>query len=636
MYAAFYNLSGKPFQIDTDPRFLWLSEKHQEALANLKYGLVDGNGPVVLIGDIGTGKTTLVNALLDSLDDKVSVAKINHTSLEPDEFLFLIAKIFDPDVVVSGKSDLLLFFNSFLKKEHADGKTVLLIVDEAHRLSAKIMEEIRLLTNIEQAGKSLLSVIFVGQQELRPILQSPQCRALRQRIALFYNIEALTGEETALYVQHRLRVAGTNEPLFSSAAITRIHRYTKGCPRMINILCDRALLTGYVKGAHLVDEAIITECARELDLLRKRSMPLFQTALSRVRSSCVFLPMHAAKAGAKMKSRIKRAIDDFGSGCARWHGKGGIFTKNVFSRSGRIMVCHRRSIAMGLAASVATLIFAAWTLQAFSVADGQEQSVVLKRPKPDVAEPAPASGDQEQKAASPHKDRPTTDAAEFTSMSSKPGALPEVTTAEEKILTDQDPAPAPNLFSPVQATPQQQAETAPAEDNFNQVIEQVDAKGDGGLQLQDNLDWPYARALMGRADEIKMQSSADAEQLLPEAKTRSFSHKVKWPQETLYAIALWYTGSGQHWRQIAAANPAIAPDQIHIGNAIAIPLSLIKTRMPMPSDFLKSRKKSRQTPALTQPSAPATPPPLFGSIDHPPRSTPLHGGRLLETLETFE
>jgi type II secretory pathway predicted ATPase ExeA len=625
MYDSFYHLSEKPFQINTDPRFLWLGEKHREALANLKYGLVDGNGPVVLTGDIGTGKTTLVNALLDSLDDKVCVAKINHTSLEPDQFLFLTAKSFDPDVAVTGKGDLLLFFNHFLKKEHAEGKTALLIVDEAHHLSAEILKEIRLLTYIEQAGKSLLSVIFVGQLEFLPILQSPQCRALCQRITLFYNIGALTSEETALYVRHRLRVSGAETPLFSSAAITRIYTYTKGYPGMINILCDRALLTGYVKGAQLVDEEIITECAVEIDLLRKRPTPLIQTLGNRVGSVRASFFKHAAKAGAK----IEPAIASFSSRCGRWQSRGGDFAKKVLIRSGRFTAHHGCSIVMSLAA---TLILAAWTIQAFSVADGQEPGVALKRPKPDLAEPAPASGDPEQKAVARNRPKQTMDAAESASTSSKPEALPAATTIEEKTLLDEDAAPAPVSFPPAQATPQAQADTAPAEGNFKKVAKQVEAKGDGEAQVRENTAWPYARVLIGGAVELTAPSPADAEQLLPKAKAPSFSHKVKWPQETLYSIALWYTGSGQHWKQIAAANPSISPDQIHIGNAIAIPLSLIKTRMPMPSGFLENRKKSRQRPTPTQPSTPATPPPLFGSIDYPPRSTPPDEGRLPETL----
>jgi type II secretory pathway predicted ATPase ExeA len=585
----------------------------------LKYGLVDRNGLVVLTGDIGTGKTTVVNALLDALDDDVCVAKINHPSLEPDQFLSLMAKTFDPDFVVASKSDLLLFFKNFLKKEHARGRTVLLVVDEAHRLSAEVMEEIRLLTNIEQAGKSLLSVIFVGQQELLPILQSPQCRALRQRITLYYNIDALTGEETALYMQHRLTVSSAKAPLFSPEAITRIYTYTKGFPRMINILCDRALVTGYVKGAHLIDEAIITECAREIDLLPEKSTPLFWTKVNWMRSHGGSLLRRAAKAVAGLKQRAKAAAGSFGGALSRWHSKGGQFTKQVLRRSGRLKVRLRRGMVMNLAVLAAPLLLSAWTIQAFSVAEAPEPTIALKRPKTAVAEPAHPFGNQAQKATALKRAMPPLDTTKFASSPSKPAVQPEATTFKEKPLTDKNATPAPIFLPPVRPTPQELADTAPAEDNLKRGFEPVELNRHDGSQVRENSARPYARALMRSAGEIVAPSPSEDRAFLPNAKPSTFSHKVKWPQETLYAIALWYAGSGEHWKEIAAANPSMAPDQIQIGNTIAIPLSLIKTHEPMSYGFLENRMKSRQTPAVTTHRTPVEPPPLFSSIDHPSR-----------------
>jgi type II secretory pathway predicted ATPase ExeA len=556
MYDSFYNLSEKPFRINTDPRFLWLGEKHQEALANLEYGLVNHNGLVVLTGDIGTGKTTLVNAFLDALSDKVCVAKINHTNLEPEQFLSLMAKTFDPNVVASGKSDLLLFFHGFLKKEHANGRIVLLIVDEAHHLSAEIFEEIRLLTNIEQGGKSLLNVMFVGQRELMPILLSHQCRALRQRITLFYNIEALTREETALYVGHRLRVSGTPEPLFSPAAINKIYAFTGGNPRTINLLCDRALLTGYVTGAHFINKKIITECAYEIDLLRKGSISVFLTVVDRIRACGVFLLREAAKAFAEMKTRKKPAS---AYRLARLHSMGGILAESVLSRFRRSTALARRNIVMGLTASALPFLFVTWTLYAFSVADGQEPDIALKQPKPAFAELAPVIGNQEQKAAVLSPDPVTGAAAEFVSSSSKPEVRKAATTAANMSFTDETVAISDRV------------NTASAESNAGQAIELVDANEIGGP------------AVWGRG------GGADAQRLLLKNKAAGFSHQVKWPQETLYSIALWYTGSGEYWKEIAAANPSIAPTQIHIGDTITIPPSLIRTHVPMPLGFLESR-----------------------------------------------
>ncbi|MFT5700471.1 MAG: general secretion pathway protein A, partial [Desulforhopalus sp.] len=207
MYLSFYNLSKKPFTISADPRFLWQGENHKEAFATLKYGLLDLNGFVVLTGDVGTGKTTLLNALIETLDDSVYVANINHPTLEPLDFFRIIAKAYDPSAEITNKAEFLLFLNNFLQKAHADGKVVLLIIDEAHRLSKELLEEIRLFSNIEQAGKKLINIFFVGQDEFNEIIQLPECRALRQRITLFYDLEPLTENETPEYVAHRLMIA---------------------------------------------------------------------------------------------------------------------------------------------------------------------------------------------------------------------------------------------------------------------------------------------------------------------------------------------------------------------------------------------------------------------------------------------
>ncbi|MFZ1202092.1 MAG: AAA family ATPase, partial [Desulfobacterales bacterium] len=188
MYLSFYNLSEKPFRIDTDPRFLWFGEKHQEALAVLKYGVLDRNGFVVLTGGIGTGKTTLLNALLESLGDDVLVANINNPKLEILDFLKIVARTYDPAAVVDGKADFILNFTRFLQQAHADGRIVLLVIDEAHRLSQDLLEEIRLLSNAEKAGKRLINIFFIGQNELKQSLLLPECCALRQRVTLFYDI----------------------------------------------------------------------------------------------------------------------------------------------------------------------------------------------------------------------------------------------------------------------------------------------------------------------------------------------------------------------------------------------------------------------------------------------------------------
>ena len=169
MYLSFYKLSKKPFNISTDPGFLWYGEKHKEALATLTYGLIEKNGYVVLTGDVGTGKTTLVNALVEKLDENILVANINHPTLDTIEFLSLVAKMFDASAKITDKTDFLIFFKSFLNQSYTHNKTALLIIDEAHSLSRELLEEIRLLSNIEQAGDKLINIFFVGQNELKPM-----------------------------------------------------------------------------------------------------------------------------------------------------------------------------------------------------------------------------------------------------------------------------------------------------------------------------------------------------------------------------------------------------------------------------------------------------------------------------------
>ena len=276
MYDSFYSLAENPFKICTDPRFLWCGEKHSQVLSSLIYGLMDHNGLVVLTGAIGTGKTTLVNALLKILGADVVVAKINHPSLGAIEFLTLVAKSLDPDFKGSGKSDLLLFFDHFFRRVHAEGKIVLLVVDEAQQLSMELLEEIRLLSNKEQAGQRILSIMLVGQTELKSMIEAPQNRALYQRVALFCEIQALTEEETALYVEHRLKVSGLREQLFTSRALHVIYNFSRGNPRFINTMCDRAMRIGYIKKHKKIDADIIIECARDLRLFNRFKVKIFE------------------------------------------------------------------------------------------------------------------------------------------------------------------------------------------------------------------------------------------------------------------------------------------------------------------------------------------------------------------------
>jgi len=270
MYLSFYDLKENPFQISTNPHFLWLGEKHQEALATLRYGIIDNKGFLLLTGDVGTGKTTLINALLASLEKDVVVATVPDPGLDHLDFYYYLAVAFGLDVAFSSKAQFLVRFSNFLHEAHERGKKVLLVIDEAQRLPSALLEEVRLLSNIEKPEAKLINIFFVGQIEFNSILLRPENRALRQRITVHYDISPLSLEEVDSYLQHRLAVAGATRSLFSPEAVRQIYLYSGGYPRLINVIADRALLTGFVSEAEEIGVKIVLECARELQIHEPR------------------------------------------------------------------------------------------------------------------------------------------------------------------------------------------------------------------------------------------------------------------------------------------------------------------------------------------------------------------------------
>lgn len=272
MYLDFYNLQWKPFQISTDPRFLWLGEKHQEALAVLKYGIQDNKGFLLLTGDVGTGKTTLLNALIDSLGEDVLVAMVPDPGLAKMDFFNFVADSFGVDKNFKSKGEFLIFLKKFLINLEQQNKQALLIIDECQHLNQKLLEEVRLLSNIEKSDTKLINIFFVGQSEFNNIILRPHNRAIRQRITINYNISALSEEESNNYIRFRLGVAGSNDNIFTSGAIRQVYKFSNGYPRLINIICDQALLTGFVKEKKRIDEKIVTECAGELKIDRGTSI----------------------------------------------------------------------------------------------------------------------------------------------------------------------------------------------------------------------------------------------------------------------------------------------------------------------------------------------------------------------------
>ena len=266
MYRAFFNLQCKPFEVAPDATFLWLGEKHREALAALRYGILENKGFLLFTGEAGIGKTTLVNALLASLDDSVVAAVITDPARERLEFYNAIAASFGLAREFTSKVEFLLQFSHFLHKSGDEGKKVLLLIDDCQRLSQEMLEELRLLSNIEKADAKLINIFFVGQREFNDTLVQPHNRALRQRLTVKVDLVPFSVEESEVYIDHRLKVAGSAEKIFSNAAVRRIHQYAMGVPRRLNIICDHALVAAFVQGRRNIDEQIVEECAQKLNL----------------------------------------------------------------------------------------------------------------------------------------------------------------------------------------------------------------------------------------------------------------------------------------------------------------------------------------------------------------------------------
>ena len=267
MYLTHYDLTLKPFEESPDPRFFWLSEKHKEALACLKYGIQENKAFLLLNGDIGTGKTSLINYLLLENEMDAIVATIPDPDLSILDFFKIISKQFKLNIDFDTKGDFLNQFEPFLHNTFSEQKKALLIIDEAQRLNQELLEQIRLLSNIEKKDVKLINIFFVGQNEVLDSIKDEKNKALRQRLTVHYTIEPLTELETQAYINHRLRVAGSETEIFSSEAVHEIFSFSKGYPRLINIICDRALLIGYVSETKKIAGAIVKKCADDLKIL---------------------------------------------------------------------------------------------------------------------------------------------------------------------------------------------------------------------------------------------------------------------------------------------------------------------------------------------------------------------------------
>jgi len=265
MYTGFYGLREKPFSLAPDPRYLFLSGSHREALAHLLYGIEEGEGFIEVIGQVGTGKTTLCRTLLDRIGSDAEIAYIFNPSPSEVELLSAINREFGLPTAARTRTDLLDSLNQFLVEKNAAGRRVLLVIDEAQNLDPAVLEQVRLLSNLETDRAKLLQIVLIGQPELEENLSRADLRQLRQRITVRWSLRALTRPEVGEYVEHRLRVAGLAVPsLFSSGAVRSLTRVSRGIPRLINALADRALLAGYTEGLREIDARLVRRAAREL------------------------------------------------------------------------------------------------------------------------------------------------------------------------------------------------------------------------------------------------------------------------------------------------------------------------------------------------------------------------------------
>jgi general secretion pathway protein A len=266
VYLEFYRLKEPPFTITPNPRFVFYSAKHREAFNHLLYGIRERKGFVQLTGEVGAGKTTICRAMLEQLGDAYATALILNPVLDSDGLMKAIAMEFGLDVKGKDRLETVSAINHFLLSLVEKNKDAVLIIDEAQDLTDELLEQVRLLSNLETDDRKLLQIVLMGQPELRDRLNAHRLRQLRQRITVRYHINPLTRAELSSYIQHRIHVSGGNgAPFFTTGAIWRIHRYSKGIPRLVNAVCDKCLLAGFVQQSDRIDFSTVGLAIRELE-----------------------------------------------------------------------------------------------------------------------------------------------------------------------------------------------------------------------------------------------------------------------------------------------------------------------------------------------------------------------------------
>jgi len=265
LYEKFYGFTNRPFNLTPDSSFFYPSQKHEEALNRLLVAISQRNGFAVITGEIGSGKTTVCRALLNKLDPTTKVALILNTHLGKKELLTTILEDLGIEYKSSSKTYLLIALNNYLLEEASKEINVVLIIDEAQNLTPSVLEEIRMLSNLETENEKLLQIILIGQPELRRKLAHPKLEQFSQRIVVYYHLEPLDRQETEAYIKHRIKIAGCqNEDLFSPGAVEEVYKYSKGIPRLINLVCHNALINGLVYDSKQITNGVVNEAIQEL------------------------------------------------------------------------------------------------------------------------------------------------------------------------------------------------------------------------------------------------------------------------------------------------------------------------------------------------------------------------------------
>jgi general secretion pathway protein A len=294
VYESFYGFTEKPFNLTPDPKYLYLSARHSEAFAHLEFGRRERGGFVVITGEVGTGKTTLARYFLSGLGEHAATAVVLYPALTAAELLRSILDDLHVEVAGASLKDLVDALHRFLLDSRAKGKNVVLLIDEAQDLSAEVLEQIRLISNLETDTEKLIQIVLMGQSELQELLARRELRQLAQRVTARYHLAPLDRQEAEAYIRHRLRVAGGEGKLsFTPGALKRLHREAAGVPRLINLICDRALLAGYVQGTRTIDAPIVKRAAREVrgdapGISRSLPLPLAAAALAALAFAALF------------------------------------------------------------------------------------------------------------------------------------------------------------------------------------------------------------------------------------------------------------------------------------------------------------------------------------------------------------